>query len=87
MQTDEKSIIRGLVEGTEDAYRYVFKVYYGPMCILAESILLQVLFMYESFDCFFYPQFKIFQKTRYYIKKSYQFIAFLRIICNFAPPI
>lgn len=40
MQTDEKSIIRGLVEGTEDAYRYVFKVYYGPMCILAESILL-----------------------------------------------
>ena len=39
MQTDEKSIIRGLVEGTEDAYRYVFKVYYGPMCILAENIL------------------------------------------------
>lgn len=28
------------MEGTEDAYRYVFKVYYGPMCILAESILL-----------------------------------------------
>ena len=39
MQTDEKSIIRGLVEGSEDAYRYVFKVYYGPMCILAEGIL------------------------------------------------
>lgn len=39
MQTDEKTIIRGLVEGTEDAYRYVFKTYYGPMCILAESIL------------------------------------------------
>jgi RNA polymerase sigma-70 factor (ECF subfamily) len=39
MQTDEKSIIRGLVEGSEDAYRYVFRVYYGPMCILAESIL------------------------------------------------
>lgn len=39
MQTDEKSIIRGLVEGSEDTYRYVFKVYYGPMCILAEGIL------------------------------------------------
>lgn len=39
MQTDEKSIIRGLVEGSEDAYRYVFKVYYVPMCILAEGIL------------------------------------------------
>lgn len=40
MQTDEKSIIRGLMEGAEDAYRYVFRTYYGPMCILAESILL-----------------------------------------------
>ena len=39
MQTDEKSIIRGLMEGAEDAYRYVFRTYYGPMCILAESIL------------------------------------------------
>ncbi|MBO7068228.1 MAG: sigma-70 family RNA polymerase sigma factor [Bacteroidaceae bacterium] len=39
MLTDEKSIIRGLVEGSEDAYRYVFKTYYGAMCILAESIL------------------------------------------------
>ncbi|MBR6169492.1 MAG: sigma-70 family RNA polymerase sigma factor [Bacteroidaceae bacterium] len=40
MAVDESNIIRGLMEGTEDAYRYVFKVYYGPMCILAESILL-----------------------------------------------
>ena len=40
MLTDEKSVIRGLVEGSEDAYKYVFKTYYGPMCILAESILL-----------------------------------------------
>ena len=40
MLTDEKSIIRGLMEGDEDAYRYVFKIYYSPMCILAESILL-----------------------------------------------
>lgn len=40
MAVDESNIIRGLTEGTEDAYRYVFKVYYGPMCILAESILL-----------------------------------------------
>lgn len=39
MAVDEKSIIRGLVEGSEDAYRYVFRVYYGPMCILAEGIL------------------------------------------------
>ena len=39
MQADEKSVIRGLMEGSEDAYRYVFKTYYGPMCILAESIL------------------------------------------------
>ena len=39
MQVDEKSIIHGLVEGSENAYRYVFKTYYGPMCILAESIL------------------------------------------------
>ncbi|MCR4591906.1 MAG: sigma-70 family RNA polymerase sigma factor [Bacteroidaceae bacterium] len=39
MQADEKSIIRGLMEGSEDAYRYVFRTYYGPMCILAESIL------------------------------------------------
>ena len=28
------------MEGSEDAYRYVFRVYYGPMCILAETILL-----------------------------------------------
>ena len=28
------------MEGEEDAYRYVFRTYYGPMCILAESILL-----------------------------------------------
>ncbi len=27
------------MEGSEDAYRYVFRTYYGPMCILAESIL------------------------------------------------
>lgn len=40
MAVDEKSIIHGLVEGAEDAYRYVFNTYYGPMCILAESILL-----------------------------------------------
>ena len=40
MLNDEKSIIRGLMEGDEDAYRYVFKIYYSPMCILAESILL-----------------------------------------------
>ena len=40
MAVDEKSIIHGLVEGAEDAYRYVFRTYYGPMCILAESILL-----------------------------------------------
>lgn len=40
MAVDEKNIIRGLMEGSEDAYRYVFKTYYGPMCILAESILL-----------------------------------------------
>ena len=40
MAVDEKTIIRGLMEGSEDAYRYVFRVYYGPMCILAESILL-----------------------------------------------
>lgn len=40
MPTDEKSIIYGLLEGSEDAYKYVFKTYYGPMCILAESILL-----------------------------------------------
>ena len=39
MQVDEKSIIRGLIEGSEDAYSYVFKTYYGPMCILAENIL------------------------------------------------
>lgn len=39
MVTDEKSIIRGLMEGSEDAYKYVFKTYYAPMCILAESIL------------------------------------------------
>ena len=39
MQNDEKAIIRGLLEGAEDAYRYVFRTYYGPMCILAESIL------------------------------------------------
>lgn len=39
MAVDEKSIIRGLVEGSEDAYRYVFRMYYGPMCILAEGIL------------------------------------------------
>ena len=39
MAVDEKSIIHGLVEGAEDAYRYVFNTYYGPMCILAESIL------------------------------------------------
>ena len=39
MQVDEKSIIRGLVEGSEDAYSYVFKTYYGPMFILAENIL------------------------------------------------
>ena len=40
MAVDEKNIIRGLMECSEDAYRYVFKTYYGPMCILAESILL-----------------------------------------------
>lgn len=40
MAVDEKNIIRGLMEGEEDAYRYVFRTYYGPMCILAESILL-----------------------------------------------
>lgn len=40
MQADEKSIIHGLVKGDESAYRYVFKIYYSPMCILAESILL-----------------------------------------------
>lgn len=40
MAIDEKNIIRGLMEGSENAYRYVFKTYYGPMCILAESILL-----------------------------------------------
>ena len=40
MAVDEKNIIHGLMEGSEDAYRYVFKTYYGPMCILAESILL-----------------------------------------------
>ena len=40
MAVDEKDIIRGLMEGSENAYRYVFKTYYGPMCILAESILL-----------------------------------------------
>ena len=40
MAVDEKNIIRGLMEGSENAYRYVFKTYYGPMCILAESILL-----------------------------------------------
>lgn len=39
MAVDEKSIIHGLVEGAEDAYRYVFNTYYGPMCILAEGIL------------------------------------------------
>ena len=39
MPKDEKSIIRGLVEGSEDAYKYVFNTYYAPMCILAESIL------------------------------------------------
>ena len=39
MAVDEKYIIRGLMEGSEDAYRYVFKTYYGPMCILAENIL------------------------------------------------
>lgn len=27
------------MEGAEDAYKYVFKTYYAPMCILAESIL------------------------------------------------
>ena len=37
--TDEKSIIQGLVEGSEEAYRYIFKTYYAPMCILAETIL------------------------------------------------
>ena len=40
MAVDEKTIIRGLMEGSEDAYRYVFRTYYGPMCILAETILL-----------------------------------------------
>jgi len=40
MAVDEKNIIRGLMEGDENAYRYVFRTYYGPMCILAESILL-----------------------------------------------
>ena len=40
MPVDEKNIIRGLMKGSENAYRYVFKTYYGPMCILAESILL-----------------------------------------------
>lgn len=40
MAIDEKNIIRGLMEGSENAYRYVFKTYYEPMCILAESILL-----------------------------------------------
>ncbi|MBO6126338.1 MAG: sigma-70 family RNA polymerase sigma factor [Bacteroidaceae bacterium] len=40
MAVDERNIVRGLMEGEEDAYRYVFKTYYGPMCILAESILL-----------------------------------------------
>lgn len=39
MAVDERNIVRGLMEGEEDAYRYVFKTYYGPMCILAESIL------------------------------------------------
>ena len=39
MAVDEKSIIHGLVEGSEDAYKYVFRVYYGHMCILAEGIL------------------------------------------------
>ena len=39
MPTDEKFIIQGLMEGDEDAYKYVFNTYYGPMCILAESIL------------------------------------------------
>jgi len=39
MQADERSIIRGLVEGSEEAYKYVFETYYGPMCILAENIL------------------------------------------------
>lgn len=39
MASDESNIIRGLMEGSEDAYKYVFKTYYGPMCILAESIL------------------------------------------------
>lgn len=39
MAVDEKSIIHGLVEGSEDAYKYLFSVYYGPMCILAEGIL------------------------------------------------
>ena len=40
MAVDERNIVRGLMEGEEDAYRYVFRTYYGPMCILAESILL-----------------------------------------------
>lgn len=39
MAVDEKTIVRGLMEGSEDAYRYVFRTYYGPMCILAETIL------------------------------------------------
>lgn len=40
MAVDERNIVRGLMEGEEDAYRYVFRTYYGHMCILAESILL-----------------------------------------------
>lgn len=39
MQADEQRIVQGLIEGSEEAYHYVFKTYYEQMCILANSIL------------------------------------------------
>ena len=38
-QAEELQIIKGLIEGDEEAYHYVFKTYYEPMCILASTIL------------------------------------------------
>ena len=38
-QTDERDIIRGLKNGHEEAYKYVFENYYTLMCHTADTIL------------------------------------------------
>lgn len=38
-QTEDLSIIQGLISGDESAYKYIFSNYYEQMCIFANAIL------------------------------------------------